>query len=61
MARPRKRSRRVADAFLASDVVVRISESAKGERFTTQRIWELERQALESAQLMASRAARGGR
>jgi conjugative relaxase-like TrwC/TraI family protein len=44
----------VADAFLASDVVVRVSESAKGERFTTQRIWELERKAFESAQQMAS-------
>ena len=44
----------VADAFLASDSVVTVSESAKGERFTTQRIWQLERQALDSAQLMAT-------
>jgi conjugative relaxase-like TrwC/TraI family protein len=44
----------VADAFLASDAVVRISESAKGERFTTQRIWELEREALVTAERMKS-------
>ena len=45
----------VADAFLASDSVVTVSETAKGERFTTQRIWELERQALESAKQMATK------
>ena len=54
---PQRRARAevesVADAFLASDAVIRISETAKGERFTTQRIWELERQALESAEQMA--------
>jgi conjugative relaxase-like TrwC/TraI family protein len=44
---------RVADAFLASDSVVLVSESAKGKRFTTQRIWELEREALARAQRMA--------
>jgi len=44
----------VADALLASDAVVRVSEGAKGERFTTKRIWELERKALESAQQMAT-------
>jgi hypothetical protein len=41
-----------ADAFLASDSVVGVSESAKGERFTTKRIWELEREALETAERM---------
>lgn len=43
----------VADAFLASDLIVHVAESAKGERFTTQRIWELEREAIETAQRMA--------
>ena len=42
----------LADAFLASDAVIRIAESPKGERFTTKRIWELERIALETAQRM---------
>ncbi len=42
----------LADAFLASDVVIRIAESPKGERFTTQRIWELEREALATAKRM---------
>ncbi|HKI85385.1 MAG TPA: AAA family ATPase, partial [Thermoanaerobaculia bacterium] len=32
--------------------VIRVSEGAKGERFTTQRIWELERGALQSAEKM---------
>jgi conjugative relaxase-like TrwC/TraI family protein len=44
----------VADAFLASDVVVGVSASAKGERYTTKRIWELEREALEASQRMAA-------
>jgi conjugative relaxase-like TrwC/TraI family protein len=44
----------VADAFLASDAVVPVSEGAKGERFTTQRIWELEREALKAAERMAA-------
>ncbi len=43
-----------ADAFLASEAVIRIADAAKGERFTTQRIWEMERGALESAETMAS-------
>lgn len=47
-----------ADAFLASDSVVRVAETPKGLRFTTTRIWALERQALETAQRMA-REARG--
>jgi hypothetical protein len=33
---------RMADEFLASDEVLHVSESAKGERFTTRRIWKLE-------------------
>jgi conjugative relaxase-like TrwC/TraI family protein len=44
----------VADAFIASDAVVSVSEGPKGERFTTQRIWELEREALEKAARMAA-------
>jgi Mrp family chromosome partitioning ATPase len=39
--------------------VVRVSEGAKGERFTTQRIWELEREALEAAKWMVNEP-RGG-
>ncbi|HEX4464529.1 MAG TPA: MobF family relaxase [Solirubrobacterales bacterium] len=42
-----------ADAFLASDSVVTVAETAKGTRYTTKRIWELERQALEVAERMA--------
>jgi conjugative relaxase-like TrwC/TraI family protein len=42
-----------ADAFLASESVVTVAESAKGTRYTTTRIWELERQALEVAERMA--------
>jgi conjugative relaxase-like TrwC/TraI family protein len=42
-----------ADAFLASESVVTVAETAKGPRFTTTRIWELERKALETAERMA--------
>jgi conjugative relaxase-like TrwC/TraI family protein len=48
-----------ADAFLASESVVTVAETAKGTRYTTKRIWELERQALEAAQRMAAEP-RGG-
>jgi len=41
-----------ADAFLASDEVVAISDHAAGQRFTTLEIWELERGALASAESM---------
>ncbi len=44
----------LADAFLASEAVIRIGESPKGERFTTQRIWELEQTALATAERMRS-------
>jgi len=50
---PAREVEAAADAFLASDAVVRVAENAKGERFTTQRIWELEREALEAAKRMA--------
>jgi AAA domain len=43
---------RLADAYLASDSVIQISESAKGPRYTTQRIWELEREALAAVERM---------
>ncbi len=41
-----------ADAYLATEHVVRIGEGPKGERFTTLRIWELEQSALATAQVM---------
>jgi conjugative relaxase-like TrwC/TraI family protein len=44
----------VADAFIASDSVVTVSETAKATRYTTQRIWELEREALKAAERMAA-------
>ncbi len=44
----------LADAFLASEAVIKISESAKGERFTTRRIWELERAALQTAERLGA-------
>ena len=40
----------LADAFLASDSVIEIAETPKGPRFTTERIWELERRALAIAE-----------
>jgi conjugative relaxase-like TrwC/TraI family protein len=42
-----------ADAFLASESVVTVAETAKGIRYTTKRIWEVERQALETVERMA--------
>jgi conjugative relaxase-like TrwC/TraI family protein len=45
-----------ADAFLDSESVVRVAETPKGLRFTTTRIWALERQALEAARRMAAEA-----
>ena len=41
-----------ADAYLGTENVVRIGESPKGERFTTQRIWELEQEAIATADRM---------
>jgi conjugative relaxase-like TrwC/TraI family protein len=43
---------RLADAFLTSDSVIQIAEGAKGPRYTTRRIWELEREALAAAERM---------
>ena len=46
----------VADSFLAHSDVLAIGQSAKGERFTTRRIWELEKRALATAEEMAGQA-----
>jgi conjugative relaxase-like TrwC/TraI family protein len=43
---------RIADEFLASEKVLQIGTGQKGERFTTRRIWELERAALDTAEKM---------
>jgi conjugative relaxase-like TrwC/TraI family protein len=45
----------LADAFLATPDVIGIAATAKGERFTTRTIWELERGALERVEVMAAR------
>jgi conjugative relaxase-like TrwC/TraI family protein len=50
---PAREVEATADAFLTSEQVIRIGTSPRGERFTTQRIWELERHALDSAAVMA--------
>jgi conjugative relaxase-like TrwC/TraI family protein len=44
----------VADAFLARDSIVAVGESAKGPRFTTERVWEIEHEALAAARQMAA-------
>jgi conjugative relaxase-like TrwC/TraI family protein len=45
----------LADAFLATPDVMEIATTAKGERFTTRAIWELERKALGTVEVMAAR------
>jgi conjugative relaxase-like TrwC/TraI family protein len=45
---------RLADEFLASGSVIRIAETPRGPRFTTERIWQLERRALAAADAMAA-------
>jgi conjugative relaxase-like TrwC/TraI family protein len=45
---------RLADEFLAAGSVMRIAEMPRGPRFTTERIWELERRALAAAEQMAA-------
>jgi conjugative relaxase-like TrwC/TraI family protein len=42
----------LAYAFLASESVIQIAETAKGPRYTTRRIWELEREALAAVERM---------
>jgi len=49
---------RVADQFLASEKVLRIGTGPKGERFTTRRVWEMERGALDTAQRMRTEGTR---
>jgi len=49
---------RMADAFLASDSVIRVAETQKGPRYTTQRIWKLEREALAAAERMKAQGPR---
>jgi conjugative relaxase-like TrwC/TraI family protein len=44
----------IADAFLASAEVRQITETPRAARYTTERIWQLEREALDTAQRMAS-------
>jgi ATP-dependent exoDNAse (exonuclease V) alpha subunit len=48
----------MADAFLASDTVIRVAEAQKGPRYTTQRIWKLEREALAAAERMEAQGPR---
>ncbi|MGN6816085.1 MAG: MobF family relaxase, partial [Solirubrobacterales bacterium] len=48
----------LADAYLSRPEVIPIAETAKGQRFTTRVIWELEQQALASAEAMAARSDR---
>ena len=43
----------LADAFLAAESVIQISEGPRGPRYTTERIWKLERRALAVAAEMA--------
>jgi AAA domain len=42
----------LADAFLASSSVIEIAETPRGPRFTTERIWQLEQKALDTAEGM---------
>ncbi len=56
---PAREIEAAADAFLRSSLVVPIGADAKGERFTTKRIWELEREALTRTAEMAFRLDRG--
>ncbi len=45
---------RAANAFLASEEVMTLGASAKGERFTTREVWEIERTALAKVEKMQS-------
>jgi hypothetical protein len=45
---------RLADEFLASEAVISLGTTPKGERFTAKRVWEIERGALDAAQRLAS-------
>ncbi|HWO82265.1 MAG TPA: MobF family relaxase [Solirubrobacterales bacterium] len=50
----------LADAYLATPDVIGIATTAKGERFTTRTIWELERRALDRVEVMAATDDRAG-
>jgi conjugative relaxase-like TrwC/TraI family protein len=43
---------RLADAFLASADVIQIAESRKGPRYTTRRVWNIERETLAAVERM---------
>jgi AAA domain/TrwC relaxase len=45
----------LADAYLAAPDVIEIATTARGQRFTTRAIWELERKALGTVEVMAAR------
>jgi len=49
----------LADEFLAHQSVGRIASTPRGDRFTTRRIWELERKALSTAGELAQAGDRG--
>lgn len=51
---PAREVEATADSFLASGQVIEISHGLKGSRYTTERIWALERKALGSAEAMAA-------
>ena len=51
---PAQEVERIADAFLSSEAVLSIGETKKGERFTTVRVWEIERRALAEAERMTA-------
>ncbi len=48
-----------ADAFLAREEIVALGEGAKGQRFTTEKVWAIERRALAAARQMAEDAGHG--
>lgn len=49
---------RMADEYLASDAVIQIAQARKGARYTTRRIWELEREALAAVERMRAQGLR---
>jgi conjugative relaxase-like TrwC/TraI family protein len=50
---PAREVEQAADAYLASEAVIRVAENAKADRYTTLHIWELEGEALAAAKRMA--------
>ncbi|HXV05251.1 MAG TPA: MobF family relaxase [Solirubrobacterales bacterium] len=45
---------RLADEILASETVISLGATPKGERYTTARVWAIEQRALEASQRLAS-------